>query len=104
MKLLCDNQKRSVKLAMGKGSPNWLTVLPITEHGFTLHKDVFRDALALHYGWTPERLLPKCECGVTSSVDHAFSCPKGGFPPIRHNEIRDLTAALLNASMQKCMC
>ena len=29
------------------------------------------------------------------SVDHALSCPKGGLPSIRHNEIRDLTAKLL---------
>ena len=26
---------------------------------------------------------------------HALSCPKGGFPSIRHTEIRDLTANLL---------
>ena len=29
-------------------------------------------------------------------MDHALSCPKGGFPSIRHNEIRDLTANLLS--------
>ena len=29
------------------------------------------------------------------SVDHALSCPKGGLPFLRHNEIRDLTARLL---------
>ena len=29
------------------------------------------------------------------SVEHALSCAKGGFPIIRHNEIRDLTATLL---------
>ncbi len=28
-------------------------------------------------------------------MEHALSCPKGGFPIIRHNEIRDLTANLL---------
>ena len=28
-------------------------------------------------------------------VEHALSCPKGGFPSIRHNEVRDLTATLL---------
>ena len=28
-------------------------------------------------------------------IEHALSCPKGGFPSIRHNEIRDLTANLL---------
>ena len=26
---------------------------------------------------------------------HALSCPKGGFPSIRHNELRDFTASLL---------
>jgi len=29
------------------------------------------------------------------SVEHALSCPRGGFPSIRHNEIRDVTADLL---------
>ena len=28
-------------------------------------------------------------------MEHALSCPKGGLPSIRHNEIRDLTARLL---------
>ena len=27
---------------------------------------------------------------------HALSCPKGGFPSLRHNEVRDLTANLLS--------
>ena len=36
-----------------------------------------------------------CACGAAFSVDHALSCPKGGLPSLRHNEIRDLTAHLL---------
>ena len=28
-------------------------------------------------------------------MQHALSCPKGGFPSIRHNELRDFTASLL---------
>ena len=36
-----------------------------------------------------------CVCGSKSSVEHALSCAKGGFPSIRHNEIRDMTATLL---------
>ena len=35
------------------------------------------------------------------SVEHALSCPKGGFPTIRHNEIRDLTASLLTEVCHK---
>jgi len=30
------------------------------------------------------------------SVEHAFSCLFGGFPTIRHNELRDITAGLLS--------
>ena len=36
-----------------------------------------------------------CACGSPFSVQHVLSCPKGGYPSIRHNEIRDLTANLL---------
>ena len=93
--ILPDSLQRSVKLASEKGSSTWLTVLPLSEHGFALHKGAFHDALALRYGWTPDRLPSKCDCGVSFSVEHALSCPKGGFPSIRHNEIRDLTATLL---------
>ena len=78
-----------------KGASTWLTVLPLTEHGFTLHKSAFHDALALRYGWTPSRMPSKCECGNTFNVEHALSCAKGGFPSLRHNEVRDITASLL---------
>jgi len=87
--------KRSLGLASERGASNWLTVLPVQEHGFTLHKTAFHDAVALRYGWDPIRLPDHCPCGVKFSVEHAFSCPRGGFPIIRHNEIRDLTASLL---------
>ena len=32
-----------------------------------------------------------CACGISFTVEHALSCPKGGLSSIRHNEIRDLT-------------
>ena len=35
-----------------------------------------------------------CACGTSFSVQHALPCPKGGFPSIRNNELRDLTAEL----------
>lgn len=28
-------------------------------------------------------------------MEHALSCPTGGFPIIRHNELRDITANLM---------
>ena len=77
-----------------KGASSWLTVLPLEEHHFALHKQAFRDALALRYGWQPAQLPANCSCGQSFSVQHALSCPKGGYPSIRHNELRDFTASL----------
>eukprot|EP00117_Sycon_ciliatum_P032256 scpid60665/ scgid25052/ len=36
-----------------------------------------------------------CSCGSQFTIAHALSCPTGGYPSIRHNEIRDVTAGLL---------
>ena len=49
----------------------------------------------MRYGWPPLRTPTLCACGASFSVDHVLSCPKGGLPSFRHNEIRDLTATLL---------
>ena len=95
--LLSDPLRRAVDLAKEKGSSTWLTALPLAEHGFALHKMAFHDALALRYGWTPSEMPSMCVCGGKFTVEHALSCAKDGFPSIRHNEIRDLTATLLTA-------
>ena len=86
----------SMSLAQENGASSWLTALPIEEFGFTLHKGAFRDALALRYGWSPTMVPSHCACGQPFSVSHALSCHMGGYPSIRHNEIRDLTADLLS--------
>ena len=83
-------------LAQERGASSWLTELPVAEFGFTLHKSAFRGALCLRYGWLPSRIPIECEYGTQFSVEHVLSCPKGGFPWIRYNEIRDLTANLLS--------
>ena len=48
------------------------------------------------YDWDPSSLPQYCSCGAKFSVEHSFTCPNGGFPSLRHNEIRDLTANLLS--------
>ena len=67
----------------------------MSKYGFNLHKQAFRDALCLRFGWTPARLATHCPCGQPFSVSHAFSCPKGAMLSIRHNAARDITAQLL---------
>ena len=87
--------RRPMEMAQERGASSWLTSLPIEEFNFTLHKGAFHDAIAIRYGWSPSRMPKHCDCGSKFSLEHSFSCPKGGFPSIRHNEIRDLTANLL---------
>ena len=56
----------------------------------------FFDLIIIRYGWQLDHLPSKCECGSTFSIDHALSCKKGGFVPLRQNQVRNLTASLLN--------
>ena len=90
-----SNTRRAMDLASERGASSWLTSLPTEEHGFCMHKGAFRDALALRYGWSPQQTPMYCVCGASFTVEHALSCPRGGFPIVRHNEIRDVTANLL---------
>ena len=68
---------------------------PISRHGFALSKAEFRDGLCHRYGWTPSRLPSTCLCEKPLTFAHALSCPFGGFPSIRHNEVRDILASSL---------
>ena len=85
----------ALDLASEKGASSWLTCRPLCRHGFTLSKGDFRDGLCLRYGWTPPRLPSLCVCSKPLNVSHALSCPFGGFPTLRHNEVRDITARAL---------
>ena len=93
---LPEELQRCVELSQEKGASVWLTALPIENHGFALHKSAFRDALCLRYNWPLNNQPSQCSCGHSFSIDHALSCPTGGFPSIRHNEVRDITASLLS--------
>ena len=88
--------QRSMDMSQERGASTWLSALPLLDHGFALHKSAFRDALALRYNWPLKKTPSHCCCGQHFSVEHALSCPTGGFPSIRHNEVRDLTVQLLS--------
>jgi len=92
---LTPSSQRLVDMAMEKGSSAWLTVIPIRDHGYNLHKSAFKDSLCLRYGWSPTSLPNSCVCGSSFTINHALNCPCGGLPSLRHNELRDLTAGLL---------
>ena len=69
---------------------------PMVEYGFSLYKGAFWDGLFLRYEWKPGRLLTACACRKHSNVEHALSCNRGGFPILRHNELRNITASMLS--------
>jgi len=92
---LSSDLQKSMDFGSEKGASSWLGVLPLTEHGFNLHKGAFRDAISLRYGWQLTHLPSNCVCGKHFTVEHAFSCAQGGFPSLRHNDVRDITANLL---------
>ena len=48
--LLSLELQQAREFASLKGASSWLTVLPIDEHGFSLHKSDFRDAVCVRYG------------------------------------------------------
>ena len=93
-KLVSESLQRAMDLDEEKGASSWLTSLPLEEFNLVLHKGAFHDAIALRYGWLPLNLPTHCSCGLNFSVQHALSCPKGGFPILRH-EVRDLTANIM---------
>ena len=77
---LTPQLKRCVDLAKERGASSWLSVLPLSEQGFHLHKGEFRDALCLRYGWTLSNTHRLCNCGKAFTIDHAMVCHMGGFP------------------------
>ena len=81
-------------MALETGASNWLSALPIRAKGFSLNKQEFADALALRYSWIVKGHPEVCACGENFDECHAMSCQKGGFIPIRHDEIRDITCSL----------
>ena len=92
---LSPQLKRQVDLAKEHGASSWLSVLPLSDQGFHLNKGEFIDVLCLRYGWTISNIHRHCNCGNNFSTDHAMIFHMGGFPTLRHNEIRDMTASLL---------
>ena len=81
---------------MEAGSSNWLSCLPIRKYGFCLNKAEFRDCLRLRYRKELANLPSKCHCGAKFEMNHALNCPQGGLIIIRHNEVRDFLASVIN--------
>ena len=90
--------QRILSYATETGASSWLTAFPVEEHGFSLHKGAFRDAICLCMGGIHLAFhhFVMVQCSKNFTVEHTINCPTGGFPTVRYNELRDFTASLLS--------
>ena len=88
-------------ISQEQGSSSRLTVLPNKRLGFNLSKSDFWDAVRLTYGQPMKRLPSNCGCSRPYNVQHAISCKKGGFVTLRHDELRDNIAEMLEEVTSK---
>jgi len=73
-KQLTNCLKKCVDIAHEKGASSRLSAFPVHKHGINVD------------------LLMPCLWEAFFSVEHSLSCSFGGFPTIRHNELRNVTA------------
>ena len=90
------DMQRAINQARDEGSSYWLSALLLEDQGFKLNKGEFRDALRLRYNKQLKGLPSNCPCGSKFDVCHPLFCGRGGFVIMRHDEIRDITASMLN--------
>ena len=84
-----------------RGTSTWLTALPLVSQGFDQTWREFYDAPCLRYGWEPSNMPTTCACGQRFSLEHALTCRRGRYIAMRHDEVRDLFAALLSETCHK---
>ena len=87
---------QAIQLASEKGASSWFNALPLSKHGLDLLKNQFRDGIALCYTWEAKNTPAICPCGKEFSLTHALHGAKGGYTHLRHNEIRDVIANLID--------
>ena len=91
-----ENQQRLNDINQEPEASSCILLLPLEDEGYVLNKQLFQDLIRIRYGWELTRLPKNCACGVKFGLQHALSCKKGGFATIRHNQVRNITATLLN--------
>ena len=97
---LSATQQLLMDVAGSAGVSSWLTAEPRLAHGTVLNASDFRDALALRYGLQLPGLPSTCVCGDASTMDHLLTCPAGGYPSARHDNVRDILAEKLSEAVR----
>ena len=96
MNSLDETDKYAIDLASEKEASNWLNALPLNRYNFNLNKSEFRGGIYLRYVWEPTKTPLTCAYGANFNLKHELHYAKGGYTHIRHNEIRETFAKLMN--------
>ena len=91
-----ESQQRFNDLNQEPAASSWILLLPLEDEGYVLNKQLFWDLIHIRYGWELTCLPENCVCDVKFGLQHALSCKKGGFVTIPYNQVRNITATLLN--------
>ena len=92
---LSPPQQLLTDIAGEKSVSSWLTTAPRTSLGTVLRKTDFKDAVCVRYDLPLPGLPPTCVCSAPMSATHAMTCPAGGYPTARHNEVRDVICGIM---------
>ena len=88
--------RRALETSIEVGISSWSNTLPIKKYGLSLDKHSFWNSLYIRYIFPIKRVSSLCVSGTAFKLEHALLCPKGGFMSIKHNEVRQVTVALLS--------
>ena len=92
---LPNAQRLLTQVAGEPGVSTWMSMPPTVDNDTILNKRDFRDAMGIRYGLPLANIPSACVCGADMTIDHAMTCPTGGYPTCRHNNIRDIVAEAL---------
>ena len=88
------NQQNSCKENYTREGGIHVTINSTTKRRKSLSKQEFWDLVKIWYGWPLSRLPILCSCGAKYDLQQSLSCEKGGFVPLRHNYLSNMTAYL----------
>ena len=90
-----QSEKKLMEYNRRKGAGAIFTTIPLERYGFDIKcKEDYRDILRLRYRLRIPNLPRKCVCGKDYTLDHSQMCKSGGFIHMRHDEPKNLFAAL----------
>ena len=91
--------QKAMDPAKEKGASTWLTALPLKEHGFSLHRAAFHDAMALRTDGLPQISRPSATAATISLLNMHSHVPKEVFHPSGTTK----SVILRPISSQKCV-